>query len=301
MLYSDLNHSSQQAKWRAGKVKVKVDGKLAVSWKKLKAHLAQTNSKVNVPREGEAPAGGEVPPGQEGWRKGLAKFIAIHKPKDKGEAPAKPKDKACKGPSGVPEPCEEWPGGDFLGHEVRCVCESLVESYQRVGRVLRQKDDLVQIELYESWSDVVTEVSKIERHPPLYTFTEPKRTMLPAHELDDLCLRFPELDELAITGPNSRLTGEHVLIGSWMLERDLNYPGDFEMVAPAIVACHAGSVADKDVPEEHREKAKKIILRKFESCGILGFPIFGQGSGAGEEHWTLLIVRRSSTMKQARC
>ena len=133
-----------------------------------------------------------------------------------------------------------------------------------------------------SWSNVVAGVHQVEVRTPLVEFTKPKPTQLAGYELDELCARFPDLDELKKEGPESRLTGEHVLIGSWILERDLNYSGDFELVAPAIVACHAGSVADKDVPEEHREKAKKIILRKFESCGILGFPIFGQGSGAGE-------------------
>ena len=112
-------------------------------------------------------------------------------------------------------------------------------------------------------------------------FTRSKSAHLVAHELEELCARFPDLDELKKEGAESRLTGEHVLLGSWLWERDLNWMADgCELVAPHVVACHAEGESDKDVSEEDREKAKQIILRKFSWMGLLGFPILGQRFGS---------------------
>ena len=135
---------------------------------------------------------------------------------------------------------EEWPGGDMVGLQVRVVCESLSETYQCVGTVVKQNVDLLEVQIPGSWSNIVAPAHKVELHPPLVEFTRPKSAHLVAHELDELCARFPDLDELKKEGADSRLTGEHVLLGSWLLERDLDWNSDgCELVAPHVVACHA--------------------------------------------------------------
>ena len=68
-----------------------------------------------------------------------------------------------------------------------------------------------------------------------------------------------DLDELKKEGAESRLTGEHVLLGGWLLDRDLSWISDgHELVAPHAVACHAEGESAKEVTEEDREKAKQI-------------------------------------------
>ena len=147
----------------------------------------------------------------------------------------------------------------------------------------------------------VASVHQVELHPPPVEFTKQKIVHLLGHELDEVCARFPALDELKKEGAESRLAGEHALLGGWLLDRDLSWISDgHELVAPHVVDCHAEGESDKEVSQEDREKAKQIILRKFSRCGLLGFPIWAKGSGAGAEHWALLVVRRLYDTTQVR-
>ena len=195
---------------------------------------------------------------------------------------AKTKPKETEEPVGgeAAAASEEWPGGELVGLEVRIVCESLSETYQSVGTAVKQNVDLLEVQIPGSWSNIVARAHQVELHPPLVEFTRPKSAHLVAHELDELCARFPDLDELKKEGAESRLTGEHVLLGSWLLGRDLNWNSDgCEFVVPHVVACFADGQSDKEVSEDDREKAKQIILRKFSRFGALGLPHLGQRFG----------------------
>ena len=174
-----------------------------------------------------------------------------------------------------------WSEGELVGLKVRCVSESLTEVYQRVGTVLGQKDDQIEVQVEGVWSKIIVFVHQVELRPPLAEATRWKTGNLAIRELQELCARFPELDDLQKEGPESRLTGEHLLVGSWLLDRDLQWiaAGAYQLVAPHVVACFADGESDKEVSEEDRETARKIILGKFERCGLLGFPIWAKGSG----------------------
>ena len=44
--------------------------------------------------------------------------------------------------------------------------------------------------------------------------------------------------------------------------------------------------------EEVMKKASHVMLRKYKRAGLIGFPIWSPGDGPGQEHWTLLCLRR---------
>ena len=71
------------------------------------------------------------------------------------------------------------------------------------------------------------------------------------------------------------------------------------MVAPAVVITFLQCLLETK-GEEAELKARHTIHRKWKMNGLLGLPIWTLGAGAGSEHWTLAVFRRTNSEVQAR-
>ena len=96
-----------------------------------------------------------------------------------------------------------------------------------------------------------------------------------------------------------QLTSEHLILGAWLLYKELLRGKVAVGQMPyfmAPMAVHTFLTADQEDLEQVEQKkiAGQILEGRFRRHGLLGVPLY-----AGE-HWTLLVFRRSKDATQIR-
>ena len=109
-------------------------------------------------------------------------------------------------------------------------------------------------------------------------------------EFEDICSH-----EKEGLGPEQMLSGDHIKLGWWIIQRDLIEVAGAYFVDPIVVFQITHGILETAV-EAHEivQKAHLILLRQFSKVGILGIPIFAI------EHWTLLVLRKVGDEVQVR-
>ena len=91
------------------------------------------------------------------------------------------------------------------------------------------------------------------------------------------------------------LSGDHIKLGWWIVQRDLIEVGGVCFVDPVVPYQITNGIFVKTAEAlEIVEKANLILLRQFNKAGIVGIPIFAA------EHWTLLVLRKVGEEVQVR-
>ena len=109
-------------------------------------------------------------------------------------------------------------------------------------------------------------------------------------EFEDICSHDKEG-----LGPDQILSGDHIKLGWWVIQRDLIEVAGASLVDPIVVYQITHGILDTTVEaQEIVQKAHLILLRQFSKAGILGIPIFAA------EHWTLLVLRKVGDKVQVR-
>ena len=104
-------------------------------------------------------------------------------------------------------------------------------------------------------------------------------------DLEEAKLRFE--DELTQLYMGDMLTDRHIMIGHWVIQRDVSSgKGHYLVPAQIVWTIHQSSLEGHAEAAEMRTKAEAIIIRRSARSGLLGVPICQGG------HWNLLCFRR---------
>ena len=113
------------------------------------------------------------------------------------------------------------------------------------------------------YHSILVKAHQVELQPPLYKFQPPRSIHLSMTDKMQIFTRWPNLDALADSGLEARLTGEHIMLASWMLERDLEWcTAGAKLINPPVISCFAMALRDAAVAgTEEVQKANAIITR----------------------------------------
>lgn len=225
----------------------------------------------------------------------MAKLLVAGK---KAVSPGVLKDGEEAKAGGAKEKDEEWPGGEWVGKKVRVVDEEIPRIFGAPAEVIAQAGEKLQVKAESYVHTVVVKVEQVERLPQLVMTLPLKKLHLTKLEQLELRSKFSEVDGLL---PGGRLTGEHIMLGWWISARDMIDVRGCYLVPPQVTVALCESSTDPS-PEvvDCRRKSIEIFRRRLKSCGLLGVPIWADNGGAGSEHWTLMVLRRSQQGLQIR-
>ena len=191
-----------------------------------------------------------------------------------------------------------WDDGELVGRDCRMVDEGVHATFGAPAKIRGQKGQQVRLEVEGQFHSVVCTVSQIDLLPQLVPSAPKCPLLLTRAEKFELQYKFPHVDILAAAG---RLTGEHIMLGAWIINRDVGDLQGCSFIPPTVVHSYcAGLVEPGPDGEDCKVKAKQVMIRRLKRSGLIGLPVWSPGDGPGAEHWTLLIVRRLHQQIQVR-
>jgi hypothetical protein len=131
-------------------------------------------------------------------------------------------------------------------------------------------------------------LSQIEFLPQLVPTAPQKKLNLPLYEIIELKNKFPDIDELP---PMGRLTGDHLMLGWWVIRRDIGDSVGFYLLPPMVAVAFTEAAVDAEAGET-KKKASELMKRRWRRSGLLGIPAVSFEVGEGCERWILLVLRR---------
>ena len=182
----------------------------------------------------------------------------------------------------------------MVGKLVKVICEPVPQAFGVPAQVKEQVGDTLLLDVDGIFHTVQVKESQVEIQPPLRLVMAAPGLQINKQEKIELHVKFPMLDTLVMA---ERCTGEHIMLGNWVLDRDVFWDMGGAWLAPPHVvqmlyaACteEGGSpddVADRDLA---LKKAVQVITARWKESGLVGFPIWGANGGGGSEHWTLMV------------
>ena len=185
---------------------------------------------------------------------------------------------------------EEWQKGELVGRDCRMIDEKVHATFGAPAKVIGHLGDQVRLEVEGIFHSVVCKVQQIDLLPQLVG-SMPKLPLQLSNQIKtELVFKFPHLDTLEM---KDRLSGDHVMLGAWVVDRETGFPQGVVMIQPSvIVAWTAGILEPGPDGQSCKDKAEMVIMRKFRRFGLIGVPVWSSCEGEGTEHWTLLVVRR---------
>jgi len=204
--------------------------------------------------------------------------------------------KLCKvkfGKKAKEDEVSDWSQGELIGRDCRMIDEAVHATFGAPAKVRGQKGDKVRLEVEGQFHSVVCTVAQIDMLPQVVPSAAKCPLLLTRAEKMEIHYKFPLVDPLAAAG---RLTGEHIMMGAWIINRDVGDIPGCSLIPPMIVHSYcAGLVEPGPDGEACKLKAKQVMIRKLKRSGLVGLPVWSEG-----EHWTLLIVRRLNQHIQVR-
>ena len=193
---------------------------------------------------------------------------------------------------------EDWGEGELVGRDCRMVDEGVHATFGAPAKIRGQKGQQLQLEVEGQFHSVVCTVAQIDLLPQLQPSPAKLPLILTKAEKIELHYKFPHVDVLAAAG---RLTGEHIMLGAWIINRDVGDVPGCSLIPPTVVHSYcAGLVEPGPDGAACKVKAQQVMIRRLKRSGLIGLPVWSEGGGAGGEHWTLLIVRRFHEQIQVR-
>ena len=183
-----------------------------------------------------------------------------------------------------------WGEGDLVGRDCRMIDEGVHATFGAPAKIRCQKGQQLKLEVEGQFHSVVCTVAQIDLLPQLQPSAPKCPLVLTNGEKIELHFKFPHVDVLA---PAGRLTGEHIMLGAWIINRDVGDVPGCSLIPPTVVHSYcAGLVEPGPDGAACKVKAQQVMIRRLKRSGLVGLPVWSEGGGAGGEHWTLLIVRR---------
>ena len=181
-----------------------------------------------------------------------------------------------------------WDTGDLLaGRSCNFVSEKIASLYQKSAKIVAIKGKRAKIRPDHLPHEVEVDIADLDLLPRLMENPQIKKGPMSKADLDEAKLRFQ--DDFKMLAIGDCLSDRHIMIGHWVIQRDLPCAKGHYLVPPQIVwTFNQSSVEDHEEAAEMRAKAVAVITRRFARSGLLGVPICFAG------HWTLLCFRRSA-------
>ena len=179
---------------------------------------------------------------------------------------------------------------ELVGRSANFISEKISHLFQRSVKIMAIKGgDLARVSPDHLPHKVEVRVEDLDLLPRLLDNPEIRKGVLSRAHLEEAKLRFG--DGLSVLKMADCLTDQHLMIGVWIIQRDM--PGAVQnyMVQPQIAWSFYRAVdvlKDHAGAEEMRQKAEVVLQRRFRRSALLGVPICEAG------HWTLLCFRRSA-------
>jgi len=171
-------------------------------------------------------------------------------------------------------------------------------TYGALAKVKGQKGTQLKLEIEGVVHSVVCEESLVDWLPQLQPSNPKLPLQLTKQAKVELCYRFPEIEALQM---KDRLTGDHVMLGSWVVSREVGQVDGADLLPPMVVVSYCSGLLEQGPDGKScKEKAEKIILKRWRRSGLLGVPVWSMCEGQGTEHWTLLVLRRLGAQLQVR-
>ena len=148
--------------------------------------------------------------------------------------------------SGDP-PAEEmkaaWRGGELVGKRCKIICEKVPAAFGKPAVVDQQDGTTLLLKVEDIFHSVQVEEMQIELLPALRAKLPPLRLQINGHEKNELRVRWPMLDSLSM---NERLTGDHIMVGDWVNDRDMLWDRKGAVLVPphVIVSFYGACIAD---------------------------------------------------------
>ena len=186
---------------------------------------------------------------------------------------------------------EDWSTGVDLGRACRMVDEHVPSTFGAPAKVIGQMGSKLKLEVEGVFHSVVCEQAQVDWLPQIVPSAPKLPLLLTKIAKTELTFKFPEIEGLQM---NERLSGDHVMLGHWIMCREIGYVEGADLLPPMVVVRYcAGKIEKGDDAERCAEKCEQIILRRWRRSGLLGIPVWSSCEGPGTEHWTLLVLRRS--------
>ena len=181
-----------------------------------------------------------------------------------------------------------WDTADALvGRSANFVSEKISTLFLRTVKILGIQGKRAKVSPDHLPHDVEVDVDDLDLLPQMVANPPAKRGILSKIELEEAHLRFKdELPEMTIA---DKLTDRHIMLGHWVIQRDLPGAKGHYLVPPQIVWTFHKAAVDGEAGPELREKAADVMKKRFSRSGLLGVPI------CEADHWTLLCFRKSAT------
>ena len=188
------------------------------------------------------------------------------------------------------EPDAGWGEGELVGRDCRMVDEGVHATFGAPAKIRGQKGQQVKLEVEGQFHSVVCTVAQIDLLPQLVPSAPKCPLIMTKAEKIELQYKFPHVDILTAA---ARLTGEHIMLGAWIINRDVGELPGCSFIPPTVVHSYCAALSEPG-PDgaDCKAKAKQLMIRRLKRSGLVGLPVWSEGAGPGCEHWTLLVVRR---------
>ena len=192
----------------------------------------------------------------------------------------------------------EWSEGVDIGRACRMIDEKIPSTFGAPAKVVGQQGTKIKLEVEGVFHSVVCEESQVDWLPQLVASPPKLALKLTNLAKNELCHRFPDIDTLQM---NDRLSGDHIMLGSWILSREIERVPGADLLPPMVVVSYCTGLLEKGPDGAAcKDKAQEIIRKRRRRSGLLGVPVWSPCDGPGSEHWTLLILRRCGDALQVR-
>ena len=176
-------------------------------------------------------------------------------------------------------------GHPWIGQEVKGISEKSLQTFERPGKITDVLGDS-QVEwspdsLFLPWR---ADLRDVEFLPPLYQKGNSKKGKTSQADLAEVRMRIPALQNKLEFG--EALTSEHIVLGDWLIHRDLARDIGAPSNIPSLVYPETSTYLSSEDPEI-RSQCSAMIDGQIKKHGLVGVPIGSAG------HWTLLVFRRS--------
>ena len=193
---------------------------------------------------------------------------------------------------------DEWSHGADIGRDCRMIDEQVPSTFGAPAKVIGQMGSKLKLQVEGTFHSVVCEESSVDWLPQIVPSCPKLPLQLTKQAKVELCYRFPEIDALQMNG---RLSGDHVMLGSWVISREIGSVPGADLLPPMVVVSFCAGLLEPGPDGKNcKDKAEQIILKRWRRSGLLGVPIWSSCEGPGTEHWTLLVLRRLGDRLQVR-
>ena len=140
------------------------------------------------------------------------------------------------------DPEAEWSAGVDVGRKCRMVDEYVPMTFGAPAKVIGQMGSKLRLEVDGVFHSVVCEQNQVDWLPQI-TPSAPKLPLqLSKAAKTELCFKFPHIESLKM---DERLSGDHILLGHWIISREIGDLAGADLVPPMVVVRYCAGKIEK--------------------------------------------------------